>query len=48
LSPNAEQLTLEKSMPLQSLQPGDYKVSIKVNDGVTKQQTEETAKFSVN
>jgi hypothetical protein len=30
------------------LQPGDYKVSIKVNDGVTKQQTEETAKFSVN
>src|ERR1019366_3777801 len=48
LSPNAEQLTLEKSMPLQSLQPGDYKVCIKVNDGVTKQQTEETAKFSVN
>jgi hypothetical protein len=48
VSPNAEQLTLEKSMPLAGLQPGQYQVSIKVNDGVTKQQTEETAKFSVN
>jgi len=48
VSPNAEQLTLEKSMPLAGLQPGQYEVSIKVNDVVTKQQTEETAKFSVN
>ncbi|HEV2618619.1 MAG TPA: GWxTD domain-containing protein, partial [Acidobacteriaceae bacterium] len=48
LSPNAEQLTLEKSLPLASLAPGQYQVSIKVNDGITKQQTEESAKFSVN
>jgi GWxTD domain-containing protein len=48
LSPNAEQLTLEKSMPLSSLQPGLYQVSIKVNDVVTKQQTTESAKFSVD
>jgi GWxTD domain-containing protein len=48
LSPNAEQLTLEKSLPLASLAPGQYQVSIKVNDGVTKQMTEETANFSVN
>ena len=48
LSPNADQLTLEKSLPLASLQPGLYQVSIKVNDDVTKQQTEETAKFTVN
>jgi GWxTD domain-containing protein len=47
LSPNADQLTLEKSLPLASLQPGQYQVSIKVNDGVTKQQTEDSAKFSV-
>jgi GWxTD domain-containing protein len=46
-SPNAEQLTLEKSLPLGSLQPGQYQVNIKVNDAVTKQQTEESAKFSV-
>ena len=48
LSPNADQVTLEKSMPLASLQPGKYQVRIKVNDGVTKQQTEATEKFSVN
>jgi GWxTD domain-containing protein len=47
LSPNADQLTLEKSLPLASLQPGQYQVKIKVNDVVTKQQTEESAKFSV-
>jgi GWxTD domain-containing protein len=48
LSPNADQLTLEKSLPLASLQPGQYQVSIKVNDSVSKQQTVETQKFSVN
>jgi hypothetical protein len=48
LSPNAEQLTLEKSLPLAGLQPGQYQVSIKVNDVVTKQQTEASEKFSVN
>jgi GWxTD domain-containing protein len=48
LSPNAEQLTLEKSLPLASLEPGQYQVSIKVNDGVTKQETAETQNFSVN
>jgi GWxTD domain-containing protein len=48
LNPNADQLTLEKSLPLASLQPGQYQVSITVNDGVTKQQTQESAKFTVD
>jgi GWxTD domain-containing protein len=48
LSPNADQLTLEKSLSLASLQPGQYQVKIKINDGVSKQQTEESAKFSVD
>jgi len=48
LSPNADQLTLEKSVPLASLQPGQYQVSIKINDSVSKQQTVESQKFSVN
>jgi len=48
LSPNADQLTLEKSLPLAGLQPGQYQVSIKVNDAVTKQQTEESARFEVD
>jgi len=47
LNPNADQLTLEKSMPLASLQPGMYQVSIKVNDAVNKEHTEESAKFQV-
>src|ERR1035441_4458854 len=47
LSPNADQLTLEKSLSLASLQPGQYQVKIKVNDDVSKHQTEESAKFSV-
>ena len=48
LSPNAEQLTLEKSLPLASLQPGQYQLNIKVNDLAGKQHTEESAKFSVD
>jgi GWxTD domain-containing protein len=48
LSPNADQVTLEKSLPLASLQPGKYQVSIKVNDGVKKQQFAEAAPFIVD
>jgi GWxTD domain-containing protein len=48
LSPNADQVTLEKSLPLASLQPGKYQVSIKVNDGVKKQQFAESAPFIVD
>jgi hypothetical protein len=47
LNPNADQVTLEKSMPLASLQPGKYKVSIKVNDGVSNQKIAESADFVV-
>ena len=48
LSPNADQVTLEKSLPLASLQPGKYQVSIKVNDGVKKQQFAESAPFIID
>ncbi len=48
LSPNADQVTLEKSVPLASLQPGKYQVSIKVNDGVRKQQFAESAPFTID
>ena len=47
MNPNADQVTLEKSVPLASLQPGKYTVSIKVNDGVKKQQFAETVPFIV-
>jgi GWxTD domain-containing protein len=48
LSPNSDQVTLEKSLPLASLTPGRYKVTIKVNDGITKQQIAESAPFVVD
>jgi GWxTD domain-containing protein len=47
LSPNADQVTLEKSVPLASLQPGKYQVSIKVTDGVRKQEFAESQPFTV-
>jgi GWxTD domain-containing protein len=47
LNPNADQLTLEKSMPLASLQPGKYQVTVKVNDGVSNQQIAQSAPFTL-
>ncbi len=47
LNPNADQLTLEKTMSLASLEPGRYQVTIKVNDGVSKQQIAQTVPFVV-
>jgi GWxTD domain-containing protein len=47
LNPNADQLTLEKTMPLASLEPGKYQVTIKINDGVSKQQIAQSAPFNV-
>ena len=47
-SPNSDQVTIEKSLPLASLMPGKYQVSIKVNDGITKQQIAESAPFIVD
>jgi len=47
-NPNADQVTLERSLPLASLQPGKYQITIKVNDGISKQQIAESAPFVVD
>ncbi len=47
-NPNADQVTIEKSLPLASLQPGKYQLNIKVNDGVTKQQIANSQPFIVD
>jgi GWxTD domain-containing protein len=47
VNPNADQVTLERTMPLASLQPGKYQITIKVNDGISKQQIAESAPFIV-
>lgn len=43
----SDQLTLQKSLPLNRLVPGVYQVTIKINDLVSKQTISPTAKFAV-
>lgn len=47
-NPNSDQVTLERSMPLASLEPGKYQITIKVDDGITKQQIAESAPFVID
>lgn len=42
-----DQITLEKSMSLASLDPGMYELTVKVNDNISKQSIAPTAKFLV-
>jgi len=42
-----DQMTLEKSLPLASLEPGLYQISIKVSDNISKQSITPTAKFVI-
>jgi GWxTD domain-containing protein len=42
-----EQVTLEKSLALNGLEPGTYQITVKVNDAVSKQTLMPTAKFTV-
>jgi uncharacterized protein (DUF2141 family) len=43
----AQQVTLQKTMPLKSLEPGKYTVHIKVTDNVTKQSLSPAASFEL-
>jgi len=42
-----DQITIEKSMPLANLEPGLYSLKITVNDEVTKQTINPSARFQV-
>jgi hypothetical protein len=42
-----DKITLERSMPLASLEPGTYRLTIKVNDNVSKQTITPSANFAV-
>ncbi|HUY81291.1 MAG TPA: GWxTD domain-containing protein [Acidobacteriaceae bacterium] len=42
-----DQVTIEKSLPLASLQPGKYLVRIKVDDSISKQEIAQSAPFTV-
>jgi GWxTD domain-containing protein len=47
LGAHSDQLTLEKSLPMAGLQPGKYKVTIKINDTISKQEIAQSAPFVV-
>lgn len=47
LGATADQLTIEKTLPLASLEPGKYIVKISVDDDVDQQQIAESAPFTV-
>jgi GWxTD domain-containing protein len=47
LAATSDQLTLEKTLPLASLEPGKYIVKISVDDDVTHQQIAQSAPFTV-
>ena len=47
LDGSAAQLTVEKLLPLQALQPGKYLLRLKVNDKVRNQSLTQSAEFSI-
>jgi hypothetical protein len=44
---HSDQVTVEKTVSIAGLQPGKYKVTIKVNDGISKQEIAQSAPFVV-
>jgi GWxTD domain-containing protein len=47
LGAHSDQLTVEKTLPIAGLQPGRYKVTIKIADTVSKQEIAQSAPFVV-
>jgi GWxTD domain-containing protein len=47
LGSHSDQMTVEKTLPMAGLDPGKYKVTIKVNDAISKQEIAQSAPFVV-
>jgi GWxTD domain-containing protein len=47
LGAHSDQLTVERTLPIAGLQPGRYKVTIKINDEISKQEIAQSAPFVV-
>jgi GWxTD domain-containing protein len=47
LGPHSDQLTVEKTLDIAGLSPGRYKVTVKVNDAISKQEIAQSAPFVV-
>ena len=44
---HSDELTVEKSLPIAGLPPGKYKVTVKINDAISKQEIAQSAPFVV-
>ncbi len=47
LGAHSDQITVQKSLPMAGLQPGKYKVTIKIDDEISKQEIAQSAPFVV-
>jgi hypothetical protein len=47
LGAHSDQLTVEKTLPIAGLAPGKYKVTVKINDAISKQEIAQSAPFVV-
>ena len=47
LGSHSDELTVDKTLPIAGLQPGKYKVTIRVNDEISKQEIAQSAPFVV-
>jgi GWxTD domain-containing protein len=47
LGTHSDQMTVQKSLPIAGLEPGKYKVLIKINDAISKQEIAQSATFVV-
>jgi GWxTD domain-containing protein len=47
LGSHSDQMTVEKTLPMAGLDPGKYKVTIKINDALSKQEIVQSAPFVV-
>ena len=47
LGSHSDQMTVEKTLPIAGLEPGKYKVTIKINDAISKQEVAQSAPFIV-
>jgi len=47
LGAHSDQLTVDKSLPMAGLQPGKYRVTVKINDAISKQEIAQSAPFVV-
>jgi len=47
LGAHSDQLTVEKTLPIAGLQPGKYKVTVKIDDAISKQEIAQSVPFVV-